>query len=93
MILIYAISIMYIAVSVLIVFNFKGENKAVMAFIPYLIMVGGVGLRLLLTSLLPFPDTQVEVELGALMVVIPVALAGVLVTSSALLLDKLAFKK
>jgi multisubunit Na+/H+ antiporter MnhB subunit len=87
------ISIMYIAVSVLIVFNFKGENKAIMAFIPYLIMVGGVGLRFLLTSILPLPYDQLGVESITLMVVTPMALVGIFVTSSALLIDRFIFKK
>jgi hypothetical protein len=79
MILIYATSILYIMVSNWIVVFSNEKGKYFLAMVPYAIMVGGVGLRFLITRFLP--SIQSFSDLEVFNTVLIMGVIGFLITS------------
>jgi hypothetical protein len=81
MVLIYTASILYIMVSMWILVFSKDKNSYLLSLVPYIIMVGGVAVRLGVTFLLPFPVSFIETDIQVLQAVLVMAGIGFGITS------------
>jgi hypothetical protein len=88
MVLIYAITILYILVSNWITVFSKEKQRYLLSLVPYVIMVGGVGLRLLILQMAPFPSVFIDSDIEIFGIVLTMGLIGLVITSTTSLITK-----